>query len=164
MAGRPRCNCPTVPCGDRHGSHEHTSFRFLGFTVRARAARDKNGKKLTSFLPTVSKDALAKMNAEVRRWRLHRRTWHTMGSLAREINPVVRGWMQYYGTLYRSALLPLLRRINAYLMRWLRKNNKRLTPAKKARACWERVTTQNLRLFATGMGAVFPVVKMTGVG
>jgi hypothetical protein len=35
------------------------------------------------------------MSAEVRRWRLHLRTWHTMGSLAREINPVVRGWMQY---------------------------------------------------------------------
>jgi Group II intron, maturase-specific domain len=36
---------------------------------------------------------------------LHLRTWHTIGSLAREINPVVRGWMQYYGAFYRSALL-----------------------------------------------------------
>ena len=81
--------------GGRRGSHEHTSFTFLGFTFRARAARGKNGKKFTSFLPAVSKEAQAKMSAEVRRWRLHRRTWHTMGSLAREINPVVRGWMQY---------------------------------------------------------------------
>ena len=134
--------------GDRRGSHEHTSFTFLGFTFRARAARGKNGKKFTSFLPAVSKDALAKMSAEVRRWRLHLRTWHTMGSLAREINPVVRGWMQYYGAFYRSALLPLLRRINAYLMRWIRKKYKRLAPAKKARACWERVTAQHPRLFA----------------
>jgi hypothetical protein len=53
--------------------------------------RGKNGKKFTSFLSAVSKDALAKMSAEVRRWRLHLRTWHTMGSLAREINPVPRG-------------------------------------------------------------------------
>ena len=37
----------------------------------------------------------AKISAEVRRWRLHLRTWHTMGGLAREINPVVRGWMKY---------------------------------------------------------------------
>ena len=134
--------------GTRRGSHEHTSFTFLGFTFRARAARGKNGKKFTSFLPAVSKDALAKMSAEVRRWRLHLRTWHTMGSLAREINPVVRGWMQYYGAFYRSALLPLLRRINAYLMRWLRKKYKRLASKKKARACWERVTAQHPRLFA----------------
>ncbi len=62
----------------------------LGFTFRARAARGKNGKKFTSFLPAVSKDAPTTMSAEVRRWRLHLRTWHTMGSLAREINPVVR--------------------------------------------------------------------------
>ena len=134
--------------GQRHGSHEHVSFGFLGFTFRARAARGKNGKKFTSFLPAASKDALNKMSAEVRRWRLHRRTWHTIGSLAREINPIVRGWMQYYGTFYRSALLPLLRRINSYLMRWLRKKYKRLAPAKKARACWERITTQYPRLFA----------------
>jgi RNA-directed DNA polymerase len=80
--------------GDRRGSYEHTSFTFLGFTFHARAARGKNGVKFTSFLPAVSKDALAKMSAEVRSWRLHRRTWHTIGSLAREINPVVRGWMQ----------------------------------------------------------------------
>ena len=139
-----------VYCKDstRRGSNEHVPFTFLGFTFRARAARGKNGKKFTSFLPAVSKDALAKMSAEVRRWRLHLRTWHTMGSLAREINPVVRGWMQYYGAFYRSALLPLLRRINAYLMRWLRKKYKRLASKKKARACWERVTAQHPRLFA----------------
>jgi RNA-directed DNA polymerase len=134
--------------GNRRGSHEHTSFTFLGYEFRARAARGKNGKKFTSFLPAVSREALAKMSAEVRRWRLHLRTWHTMASLAREINPVVRGWMQYYGAFYRSAMLPLLRRINSYLMRWLRKKYKRLRPPKKARACWERVTAQYPRLFA----------------
>ena len=134
--------------GNRPRSHEHVSFTFLGFEFRARAARGRNGKKFTSFLPAVSKDALKKMSAQVRSWRLHLRTWHTIGSLAREINPVVRGWMQYYGAFYRSALLPLLRRINAYLMRWLRKKYKRLRPPDKARACWERVTAQYPRLFA----------------
>ena len=32
--------------GDRRGSHEHTSFTFLGFTFRARAARGKNGQEV----------------------------------------------------------------------------------------------------------------------
>jgi hypothetical protein len=52
------------------------------------------------------------------------------------------------GAFYRSALLPLLRRINAYLMCWFRKKYKRLAPKKKARASWKRVTTQYPRLFA----------------
>ena len=92
--------------GGRCGSYEHTSFTFLGFTFRARAARGKNGKKFTSFLPAVSKDARAKMSAEVRRWRLHLRTWHTMGSLAREINPVIRLDAVLRGVLPLGAAAP----------------------------------------------------------
>ncbi len=49
---------------------------------------------------------------------------------------------------YRSAPLPLLRRINSYLMRWLRKKYKRLASKQNARPCWERITTQYPRLFA----------------
>ena len=41
--------------------------------------------------------------------------------------------MQYYGAFYRSALYPLLERINAYLMRWIRKKHERLRGKKKAR-------------------------------
>ena len=31
------------------------------------------------------------------------------------INPVIRGWMQYYGVFYKTELYPLLYRISAYL-------------------------------------------------
>jgi len=66
------------------------------------------------------------------------------------------------GPARHSALLPLLRRINAYLMPWLRKKYKRLAAKKKARACWERVTAQYPRLFAHWHGALFLVNRMTG--
>jgi hypothetical protein len=56
--------------------------------------------------------------------------------------------MQYYGAYYRSALHDLLRRINAYLMRRIRKKYRRLRKFKKAHACWKRVTRQYPRLFA----------------
>jgi len=134
--------------GKRRLDHEHTSFTFLGFTFRARGARGKNGRNFTGFLPAVSKDALSKMSREVRRWRLHLLTGRTLADLARQINPVVRGWLQYYGAFYRSALDPLLRRINAYLVRWLRRKYQRLRPLKKALACWRRITRQQPRLFA----------------
>jgi group II intron reverse transcriptase/maturase len=65
-----------VYCQDekRCGSYGHTSFTFLGFTFRARGARGRDGRMFTSFLPAISKDALKKVNAVVRSWRLHRRT------------------------------------------------------------------------------------------
>jgi RNA-directed DNA polymerase len=134
--------------GNRRGLYEHTSFTFLGFTFRARKARNKAGKSFTNFLPAISKDALKKISGEVRRWRLHRRTRHSFAELARKINPIVRGWMQYYGAFYRSALCPFLARINAYLMRWTRKKYKRLRPFNKALAYWQRITRQYPRLFA----------------
>ena len=48
-----------------------------------------------SFLPAISKQALSRISAKVRSWRLHHRTHLTEADLARRINPVVRGWMNY---------------------------------------------------------------------
>lgn len=122
--------------GKRRGSYEHTAFTFLGFTFQQRRARNRQGKKFNSFLPAISKDALKKISTEVRSWRLHNRTGHTFKDLSRHTNPIVAGWMQYYGAFYRSALYPVLSRINAYLVCWIRKKYKRLRAKKKAMKCW----------------------------
>ena len=49
--------------------------------------------------------------------------------------------MQYYGAFYRSALYPLLTRINAYLMRWVRKKYRRFQGRREFQQAWQRVTT-----------------------
>jgi RNA-directed DNA polymerase len=134
--------------GNRPSSYEHTAFTFLGFTFRQRRARNRHGKSFSNFLPAISKDALNKISAAVRSWRLHLRIGHTFKDLARRINPIVAGWMQYYGAFYRSALSPLLQRINAYLMRWIRKKYKRLRGKKKARECWQGITERYPLMFA----------------
>jgi RNA-directed DNA polymerase len=123
-----------VYCKDenRHGEFEHMSFTFLGYTFRVRGARRRDGSMFTSFLPAISKDALKKISQQVWSWRLHRRTGQTAADLARTINPVVRGWMTYYGAFYRSALYPVLYRINTYLLRWIMKKYKRLRAWGKA--------------------------------
>lgn len=126
----------------RRGDHPEVSFDFLGYTFRPRAARDGKGGIFTSFPPAISKSALKRLSARVRSWRLHLRTGSTLTGLARTINPIVRGWMQYYGRFYRTALYPLLKRINAYLVRRLRKKYKRLRTFKKAKAAWRRATRQ----------------------
>ncbi len=102
----------------------------------------------TGFNPAISKDALNKISAEVRSWRLHRRTGVSDVDLARWINPIVRGWMQYYGAFYRSALYPLLQRINTYLTRWLRTKFERLRTRKRANAAWTQAITRRPKFFA----------------
>jgi len=139
-----------VYCKDQNRKldHEHTSFTFLGFTFRARAAKTRDGKLFTSFLPAVSKAAINKMSRELYDKAIHHRTGCTLEQLAKEINPFVRGKMQYYGAFYRSEMHSYLQRVNAYLMRWLRKKFRRLHTVKKAEAAWERIVAQQPKLFA----------------
>jgi RNA-directed DNA polymerase len=126
-----------------------TSFTFLGYTFRARNAPDRDGTSMfTGFLPAVSKDALKRMSEEVRSWRIHLRTTTDLQDLAAWINPIVRGWMTYYGRYYRTALDRLLRRINTYLMRWAQQKYKRLRPFRKALRWWKDLTARQPHLFA----------------
>lgn len=139
-----------VYCKDakRRATYEHTAFAFLGYTFRPRRARnEREDITFTGFTPAISKDALKRISGEVRRWRLARRTSGTLADLAQWMNPKVRGWMQYYGRYNRSALYPLLKRINAYLMRFLRKKFKRVRSYKKAKAGWQRIISQYPRAF-----------------
>jgi RNA-directed DNA polymerase len=112
-----------VYCKDsnRRGKFDRIEFTFLGFTFRPREAVNKHGRHFTGFLPAVSRQALKRMSRRVRDWHLHRRTGLDSKELAQMINPVIRGWLAYYGRFYHSALAPLLYRINTYLLRWIRK-------------------------------------------
>jgi hypothetical protein len=44
--------------------------------------------------------------AMIRSWNLHLRSDKAIEDLSRMFNPVIRGWLQYYGRFYRSALYP----------------------------------------------------------
>jgi RNA-directed DNA polymerase len=117
-----------VYCKDanRTGSHEHEQFTFLSYTFRPRLARNKAGEIFVSFLPAVSGDAAKGMRRAIKRWRLHLWSGLALADLAREINPIVRGWINYYGRFYRTELIRTLTRINDYLVRWAMRKFKRL--------------------------------------
>jgi RNA-directed DNA polymerase len=134
--------------GRRRGAHEHTSFTFLGFTFRARKAIDKKGEMFTSFLPAMSTEALQAKGDELRNLRIHHRTTWSLDDLARWLNPIVRGWMNYYGRFYRSAMYPLLIRVSTYLRRWAGKKYRRLRAYSRFRRWWKGLLDRQPRLFA----------------
>jgi len=86
-----------VYCRDqrRRADFERTSFTFLGYTFRPRPARARNGDVFTGFGPAISKEAYTRISRAARGCRIDRRTGLTINDLARWINPIVRGWMQY---------------------------------------------------------------------
>ena len=115
-----------VFCKDsnRPGTAEHVSFDFLGFTFRGRLLKGKHGH-FTGFVPAISTKARKAIGQKIRAWHLNRRSWADLSSLAVGINPVARGWINYYGAFYRSELRFLAWRINDHLVRWAMKKFKR---------------------------------------
>jgi group II intron reverse transcriptase/maturase len=140
-----------VYCKDsnRRGKHEHVSFTFLGFAFRPREAiNGKTGERFTSFSPAISPEALKAKGDRLREMRIHRRTDLTLNDLAAWLNPIVAGWMRYYGRFYRSALSPLLRRVSFYLRRWAGKKYKRLRAHKRFQRWWAGLQAREPDLFA----------------
>jgi RNA-directed DNA polymerase len=134
---------------DRRGEHAHTSFTFLGYTVRPRLAKNRWGKHFVSFLPAVSTDAVRAMGREVRSWHLARRSDKALDDLARMFNRMVQGWINYYGRFYKSELLSFLRRLNRQLARWACRKFKRLRRRERRAMAWlAEVARRVPRLFA----------------
>jgi len=146
-----------VYCRDRNrrGSAEHTAFTFLGYGFRARKLRTKRGDFFFGFNPAISDEAAKQIRVQIRRWRLHVRSDTTLEELAREINPVVRGWINYFGRFHPSALLSTLNRINDYLVRWLVRKYKRF---KRKRARAREALNRHARRFP-GLFAHWKLVK-----
>jgi RNA-directed DNA polymerase len=148
-----------VYCKDdnRRRDHDHTSFDFLGYTFRRRAVRSKAGHVFDGFAPAISDTAAKAVRQQVRRWRLHHRSDLSLADLAERINPIVRGWINYYGRFYRSWLYRSLARINEYLVRWARRKFKRLNNHPSRSWRWlEDVARRSPALFAHWQIGVLP--------
>ncbi|MEU2264739.1 group II intron maturase-specific domain-containing protein [Streptomyces sp. NPDC019645] len=111
-----------------------------------------------SFEPAISREALTKIGREVRSWRLHTRTGLSFLQLARRMNPVVSGWINYYGRFRWWELEPFAMRINAYLVRWIRQKYKRLAAKRKALAKLQEIARRYPCMFAQWRISVGAVV------
>lgn len=120
----------------RTKAYRLVQFTFLGFTFRPRGARTKQGRLFTSFLPAVSDTALKRMRKTVRGWKLHRQTPATLHELAWQYNSTIRGWVNYYGAFYRTAMHRLFQYLDRRLMQWARRKYKTLRRHKSLSADW----------------------------
>jgi len=140
-----------VYCKDsnRHGTYEHVTFDFLGFTFRPRRAKNRQGEYFTSFLPAVSTKAANSIRVTIRSWRLGaRRNNQSLEDIAKFVNPHVRGWVNYYGRFYRAALTPVLICLERSLVYWAQRKYKRLRRRQRRASRWlGRIACQKPRLF-----------------
>jgi len=139
----------TVKMGGVGVDHVHTRFDFLGFSFRARTVQNRAGKLFPGFGPAVSQKALKRMTQAIRSLSLNRSTSLTLAELARCLNPMVRGWVNYYGAFYPQPLKRFLIRIDLRLGRWARNKYKRLRGHKRQSWAWLKRCRESVpQLFA----------------
>ena len=112
--------------GKRKGKHPNVKFDFLGYCFRPRLALNSRDKSLFwSFNPAVSPSAMKAMREAIRDLNLWHQTQLTLQDIARQLNPLLRGWIEYYGRYARSALYQVFRYVNRKLRTWVMRKFKR---------------------------------------
>ena len=142
---------------DRKKSYPAMAFDFLGYTFRSRKSRNRKGKFFTGFLPAVGDKARKAIRQKIRGWKLTSRSGSSLTRLAEEINPVVKGWINYYGHFYKSELQKALGYLNLVLKSWARQKYKKLHGRKVRASKWlGRVAKAAPNLFAHWQMGVRP--------
>lgn len=140
-----------VYCRDanRRGDYPEQKFDFLGYTFRPRLAKERSGQFFVSFIPAISDKAARSLRDTMRKWKLHRHTDKSLDDLAQKVNPVLRGWINYYGSFYKSALYRTFQPLNNILAQWATRKYKSLKRHKRRACQWlQRIMHRQPSLFA----------------
>ena len=134
---------------DRKGRYPNEKFDFLGYTFRPRRSKNRWGKHFVNFSPAISNKAASTVRQGMRKWRLHLRSDKSLEDLAHMWNPVLSGWINYYGRFYKSALVSVFRHLNRTLARWATRKFKRLRRHRRRAEYWlGRIAKREPGLFA----------------
>src|SRR5713226_4441234 len=151
-----------VYCKDkkRKGTYPNVKFDFLGYCFRPRLVRRfRDNTLFCGFNPAVSSSAMKAMRSTIRELKLRHQTQLSLQAIARQLNPLLRGWIEYYGRYAPSALYPLLRHVNQTLVAWAMRKFKRFKDHKiRASQFLQRLATEHQALFVhwdIGMTGVF---------
>lgn len=134
---------------DRREEYVDTGFDFLGYTFRARRSKNRWGKAFINFSPAISNSAATSLRRTSRRWSWPLRSDKSLEDLSRMFNPIIQGWINYYGRYYKSALYPTLRCLERRLVRWATRKYKRLRRHRRRAEQWlRRIARKQPGLFA----------------
>lgn len=135
--------------GSRKGKYLSTQFDFLGYTFRSRVVKNrKRNSMFVSFTPAASSRACKTMRQETRRRNFRNRSDLSLEDISRLYNPVLRGWLEYYGRFFPSAMYPVFRHFNKTLVAWVRRKYRRFQRHKtRASLFVEKISKRQPRLF-----------------
>lgn len=120
--------------GRRNCDYPNTTFKFLGYEFRRRMVKGSNNRRFLSFTPAICKEAKKDICRTIRETGIRNRSDLSLEEIALWLNPMINGWINYYGKFNKSAMKPVMRQINFTLIKWCTHKYKAFRHS-KAKAC-----------------------------
>lgn len=110
--------------------HENEKFDFLGYTFQTRWIKGSNGVFMKAFSPAVSKEASQRLRSKIKQI-IKQNATASIEQLTVLINPIVRGWLNYYRVFFKSRADKEANYINFALVGWIRRKYKSVQKSRK---------------------------------
>ena len=140
-----------VYCRDhrRQGIYPEVKFDFLGYSFQPRSTNSRTTSGMfLGFDCAISISSRKRIADELGELRVEKMSFKSIVGIAQYLNPMIRGWINYYGKFRISMLQKVFRLLNKRLVRWARKRYKRYKTSLKRGFQWlRRVQEQYPTLF-----------------
>ena len=140
-----------VYCKDyrRKEKHPVVKFDFLGYSFQPRTTKSKKTQGVfLGFDCAISIGSCKRIADKLEELEVEKMTFKSVVGIAQKLNPMIRGWINYYGKYRLSNLHKVFKLVNQRLVRWARKRYKRYkTSLSKANKWLKRIRKQFPYLF-----------------
>jgi group II intron reverse transcriptase/maturase len=140
-----------VYCRDyrRQDNFETVKFDFLGYSFQPRSTKSKQtGKLFMGFDCAISISSKKRIADKLEELRIDRLNFKSIVGVALYLEPLIRGWINYYGKFRITELKPVFLLLRQRIVWWARKRYKRYkTNMIKAYRWIDRVQKQFPNLF-----------------
>ena len=140
-----------VYCRDyrRQEKYAEVKFDFLGYSFQPRSTKSRTTSGMfLGFDCAISISSRKRIADKLGELRVEKMSFKSIVGIAQYLNPMIRGWISYYGKFRISMLHKVFRLLNQRLVRWARKRYKRYKTSLKRGFRWlKRVQEQYPTLF-----------------
>jgi RNA-directed DNA polymerase len=123
---------------NRKGRFGTVKFDFLGFSFQPRPASTKDGKMFLGYDCSISINSEKKIAEKLRKSNFHRWTGSDITRIAKEFNPKIQGWINYYGKFRKYNLMRIFKLFNWRLIKWAVNRYKRFRNSMYKAGRWIR--------------------------
>ncbi len=140
-----------VYCRDfrRKGNYPIVKFDFLGYSFQPRSAKSKRtGKMFIGYDCAISISSRKRLADKLEELDIVNLSFKSIVGIAQYLNPMIRGWINYYGRFRGYELSKVFWLLRNRLVRWARKRYKRYRTSLNRAFKWlDRVRKQYPYLF-----------------